>query len=60
MADWQALAREEQQDILAYEIVRTRDRSEAISERMDALRTSGAKYEGYVAALLMAIWNDLP
>lgn len=60
MDDWQALSREEKQDILAYEIVRMRDRSETISERMETLRASGAKYEGYVVALLMAIWSDLP
>lgn len=60
MSDWQRLEREEQQDIIAYEISRSRDRNEDIAERLGGLQKNKAGWEGHVAALLIAIWQDLP
>lgn len=59
MADWQSLDREEQQDILAYEICRKNDQSKRVAERLDELRASDAKYEDCMRVAVIAIWQSM-
>jgi uncharacterized protein YhaN len=64
MADWQALGHDERVDLMAFEMRRQKDRAERkrkdIEGRFEQLKKNDAKWEGYVTALLTAIWADMP